>query len=198
VAEPLIEIYLGQLRAAAWPLPASRRDELVADVRSHIDAALEAQGTRDEAAIRTVLDRLGEPEAIAEAEVGESGATGLGLAAPSSRDQGAPLAGGIEIVALLLFAFGGIVPFIGVATAYALTFLSPRWTRSDRLYASAFLLGAMVVVLIASVRESLADPDTVIYTSPLTMAMVALPVGGWLAGIILIAALLEHRRRPAA
>jgi uncharacterized membrane protein len=49
----------------AATLPPPRRSELVAEIREHIDAALQDAGTRDEVAVRNVLERLGSPEEIA-------------------------------------------------------------------------------------------------------------------------------------
>ena len=67
--DALVRAYLDRLRAAAWNLPPERRDELLAEVREHIDAALAAdpQGG-PEVAARNVLDRLGPPEEIVRAE----------------------------------------------------------------------------------------------------------------------------------
>jgi hypothetical protein len=51
-----------------------RRDELIEELREHIAAARGALYEQTEAAVRTILDRLGEPAAIAaEARLGEPG-----------------------------------------------------------------------------------------------------------------------------
>ena len=192
--DPLVADYLGRLRAASWPLAARRRDELVAEVSEHIEAALEASGARDEASVRNVLDRLGEPEVIAAAEVGDArpttGPERATTPAPKDRE---PIAGGVELVALLLLAFGGIVPVIGVLVGYCVTFLSVRWTGRARLYAGAFLLGSVVLGLAIVVRSSV-DPD-VPYIGGFSAMFLTLPIGGWLAGVFLILALRGDRRR---
>ena len=70
----LVEDYLGAVSYACADLPPDRRDDLLADLREHIAAAREVLYQPTEAAIRTILDRLGEPSAIAEeALLGEPG-----------------------------------------------------------------------------------------------------------------------------
>jgi uncharacterized membrane protein len=62
----LVEDYLGAVSYACVDLPPDRRDELIEDLREHITAARAVLYEPTEAAIRTILDRLGEPSAIAE------------------------------------------------------------------------------------------------------------------------------------
>ena len=62
----LVEDYLGAVSYACADLPPRQRDELIEDLREHIAAAREVLDQPTEAAIRTILDRLGEPAAIAE------------------------------------------------------------------------------------------------------------------------------------
>ena len=61
-AQPLVDDYLGRLEQAARPLPRRQRDELVAEIRAHLDAGLEQTAT--EAEVRNLLDDLGEPADI--------------------------------------------------------------------------------------------------------------------------------------
>lgn len=71
----LVEDYLGAVSYACADLPPDRREDLLADLREHITAARAVLYQPTEAAIRTILDRLGEPSAIAEeALLGEPGA----------------------------------------------------------------------------------------------------------------------------
>jgi hypothetical protein len=62
----LVEDYLGAVSYACVDLPPDQRDDLVADLREHIAAARSVLYQPTEAAVRTILDRLGEPAAIAE------------------------------------------------------------------------------------------------------------------------------------
>lgn len=68
-AEALIRDYLRDLELEARRLVPDRAEELVGDVREHIDVAMADAGQRDEATVRNVLDRLGKPEAIAAAAI---------------------------------------------------------------------------------------------------------------------------------
>jgi uncharacterized membrane protein len=61
----LVEDYLGAVSYACLDLPPDQRDDLVAELRSHIEAARAVLYQPSEAAVRTILDRLGEPAAIA-------------------------------------------------------------------------------------------------------------------------------------
>ena len=80
----LVEDYLGAVSYACADLPPDRRDDLVADLREHIAAARAVLYQPTEAAIRTILDRLGEPSAIAEeALLGEPGVVGRAAAVES-------------------------------------------------------------------------------------------------------------------
>lgn len=62
--DPLVEDYLRHLEAVASVLPAYRREELLAEIREHLAEALRQVPAGDEAAVRSVLERLGSPEEI--------------------------------------------------------------------------------------------------------------------------------------
>jgi uncharacterized membrane protein len=133
---PLIDDYLGRLHAAAWVLQPDRRNELVSEIREHIEDALRATGTRDEVAIRNVLERLGAPEEIVAAAV-DGQPVDLPRAVPRSA---APIrrVGGLEIASIITLAIGGaILPVIGVAAGVVLAWASSVWTRADKLIATA-------------------------------------------------------------
>jgi uncharacterized membrane protein len=71
----LVENYLAAVADACTGLPAGRRADLLADLREHIAVARAELSEPSEAAIRTILDRLGEPDEIAaEARVGQPAA----------------------------------------------------------------------------------------------------------------------------
>jgi hypothetical protein len=62
---PLIDDYLNRLRAALAGLPEARRAEIIDAVAQHIADARIELAVESEAAVRTVLDHLGEPDDIA-------------------------------------------------------------------------------------------------------------------------------------
>jgi uncharacterized membrane protein len=70
--DALVAEYLDRVRAAASGLGPGRREELIQDLREHIATARAELTTETEEGIRAILDRLGDPAAIAaEAAVGE-------------------------------------------------------------------------------------------------------------------------------
>jgi hypothetical protein len=157
MTEALISEYLGRLEAASWPLPASRRSELAAEVREHIETALSEAGNREETTVRNVLDRLGRPEDIVAAEVDPSG----GAAGPRPHRSASQTAsgwmpqaaahgwGGIEIAAVLLLTAGALLlwwvgPIAGVVVAW----FSDRWTAREKRVATAIVIVLVAVDLV--------------------------------------------------
>jgi len=157
MADALIYEYLGRLDAAAWPLPPSRRSELTAEVREHIETALSEAGSRDEATVRNVLDRLGRPEDIVAAEADAAGPAGGPTAFRAAtqtasgwlEQAGARGWGGIEITAVLLLSVGGLLlwwvgPIAGVVVAW----FSEHWTTREKRIATAIVVALVVIELI--------------------------------------------------
>jgi len=68
-ADNLVRRYLAQLNAALQGVDASRREEILAEVHEHIEQGRDGLDTDDAADVRTLLDRVGDPAAIA-AEAG--------------------------------------------------------------------------------------------------------------------------------
>lgn len=141
----LVAEYLTRLDRAAAVLPDDERRELVHDIRAHLVSAHEA-GARDEASVRTVLDRLGLPEEIvagAQAAAGRGAgpvptAPGAGWGAgaePASRRRGT----GLELAAVLLLTAGSLVPVLGWLVGVGLLWASPLWRVREKL------LGTLVV-----------------------------------------------------
>ncbi len=66
VADELVARYLAQLQTALRDLPPGRREELLDEVSEHIAAARAELGPQPtEAQIRALLERVGDPAAIA-------------------------------------------------------------------------------------------------------------------------------------
>jgi hypothetical protein len=112
----LVDDYLQRLDEAAAHLQRSRRAELVAEIREHIDAALREEDAAGEAAVRNVLERLGPPEEIVDA------------AEPPPTRSPAP-AGKLEIAALVAL----VVPFIGWLVGIVLVLVSQAWARREKV-----------------------------------------------------------------
>jgi hypothetical protein len=140
--EALVRSYLDRLRAAGWGLVPERRDELVAEVREHIDTALHVDrqaGNSVEVAARNVLERLGPPEEIVRAESEDTpyGSSPYPVAPPQPERYW----GGLEIAAIVTLAAGSIIlPVIGPLIGMVLAWVSPRWTTRQKVVATALSL----------------------------------------------------------
>jgi hypothetical protein len=148
-ASALVHGYLDRLRAAGWTLDPARRDELVDEVREHIEAGLQLEppGSRGtEVAARNVLERLGPPEDIVRAEL-EGTADPTTGTVPNQADVSW---GGLEIGAVVALAVGSVIPFLGLFVGLllgtCLAWASPRWRRSEKLIATAIAWGPLLFV----------------------------------------------------
>ena len=147
----LVREYLGRLEAAAWPLAADRRVELVAEVREHIEAAVSAAGRSDEVTVRNILERLGPPQEIVGSEGERGAASGSWVA---GQQGGVVIAaspwGAIEIIALLLLTVGAVfVPFVGPILGLVFVWVSTRWTQREKLIATVIVTILLLAPLLA-------------------------------------------------
>jgi uncharacterized membrane protein len=140
VADRLVAEYLARLDAALHDLPAARREELVEQVSEHIATARAELGDQaGEAEIRTLLDRLGDPAAIA-AEAGRRPADSI------ESSQRRP--GWREIAALVLLPVGGIViPVIGWFVGVALLWSSEHWSVRSKVLGTLVVPGGLALPL---------------------------------------------------
>jgi len=115
-AVQLIDGYLARLSAAAADLPRSARDELIDDMRIHIDEARGREPDETDASVLNILDRLGEP-----ASVVADARDRLGIRPPQPYRPGV-----LEVAAVILLPF--LWP-IGVI----LLWMSPAWHWRDKL-----------------------------------------------------------------
>jgi hypothetical protein len=115
---PLVDSYLRALDRAAQGLPRPERDELVAEIRSHLDAALSGEAT--EADVRNVLDQLGSPYDI------------VAAARPDVPPATGPRHGIREVLALLLLVTG-MPPLLGWLVGAGLLLWSPLWSDRQKL-----------------------------------------------------------------
>lgn len=152
-AEALVHDYLGRLDAAAGSLPPSRRAELAGEVRQHIEMALAEAGGRDEVTVRNVLDRLGPPDEIVDAERDLDG-TPPGWTMQGSA-AGRSSWGGTEIAAILLLTVGAIfLPIIGPLLGLIFVWASTQWTTRQKSIATAIvvILAMLPIILLLGVR----------------------------------------------
>jgi hypothetical protein len=152
-AEALVHDYLGRLDAAAGSLPPSRRAELAGEVRQHIEMALAEAGGRDEVTVRNVLDRLGPPDEIVDAERALDG-TPPGWTMQGSA-AGRSSWGGTEIAAIMLLTVGAIfLPIIGPLLGLIFVWASTQWTTRQKSIATAIvvILAMLPIILLLGVR----------------------------------------------
>lgn len=135
-ADRLVDDYLRRLEAAAAHLQRSRRAELLAEIREHIEAALRQEDAVNEVAVRNVLERLGEPDEIVEA------------AEPVAATPTAAKAGALEIAALVAL----LVPLVGWVLGIVLVLASQAWAARDKVVGIALaLLPALVPLSLIAV-----------------------------------------------
>ena len=118
-ADKLVRRYLAQLDAALQGVDASRREEILAEVHGHIEEGRTGLDPDDAASVRTLLDRVGDPAAIA----AEAGAP-----PPGSRrwDAWAPW----------LIIFGPVASGLGWIAGVLILWTSPTWSQRDKLIAT--------------------------------------------------------------
>lgn len=109
-----IDDYLRSLDEAARNLPRRERDELVDQIRTHLDEAVSEQST--EADVLNALEALGDPRDIV---------------AAAGPEQALVRRGAREVFALL-FLVTGIPPFIGWFVGLGLLIWSPLWTPRQK------------------------------------------------------------------
>lgn len=141
---PLAADYLKRLRNAARSLPRGRRDDLLADIESHLaeSAALGAS----EADVRTALDRLGDPDQIVAAEQdGE----------PGQRR------GPLEWGAIILLLVGGVViPVIGWIVGVLLLWISQVWTTREKSIGTLVVPGGLLPGVVLFLRDLAFSAET--------------------------------------
>ena len=126
-----VDAYLRELDEQLRDLPAARRGELVEEIREHIDSALGGRRDGDEAEVRNVLERLGDPAEIA-AEARER--FGIRRAKPGIR----------EVLALILLPIGGFLWVIGWVVGAILLVSSAVWTSREKVIGLLVVPGGLV------------------------------------------------------
>jgi uncharacterized membrane protein len=149
-ADMLVNDYLVRLEAAAWPLNADRRRELLAEVREHIESSLAESGTRDEVTTRNVLERLGAPEEIVAAEVGAAGGGSQVVTVVRAPER--PRWGASEVAAIAFLTAGAVfLPLIGPLIGLAFVWSADAWSTRQKWVATtivAVLLVLPIMVLL--------------------------------------------------
>ena len=182
-ADKLVRRYLAQLDAALRGVDASRREEILAEVHGHIEEGRTGLDPDDAASVRTLLDRVGAPAAIA----AEAGAP-----PPGSRrwDAWAPW----------LIIFGPVASGLGWIAGMLILWTSPTWSRRDQLIATFVPLADLAALffgLLAALRAAAGCSGTVpaLHASAgCTSKGFALPLG--VAILLVVVGLAAHLLPP--
>jgi hypothetical protein len=129
---PLTAEYMDRLEHAARRLPRGERRELIEDIGAHLAEAIHP-GTTDAEAL-TVLDRLGDPEDIVDAQLPD---------APYRVDR----RGGHEWAAIFLLLLGGFLFFVGWFAGLVLLWSSRAWNTREKLIGTLIVPGGLAAVL---------------------------------------------------
>ncbi len=130
---PLAAEYLKRLRRAGRGLPPGRLRELLAEIEGHLSEAIDPSAS--DAQALTVLDRLGEPEAIIAAETPDP--DGL----PDRR-------GTREWAAIMLLLFGGFIFGFGWFAGLVLLWSSRAWTTRDKWIGTLVVPGGLATSVV--------------------------------------------------
>ncbi len=134
---PLADDYMRRLDRAARVLPRRDREDLVAEIRTHLDSGLPPDAT--EADVRNLLDELGPPENIVAAAAGPQPAT--------------PRRGAREVFALILLVTG-LPPLLGWLVGVGLLLWSPLWSTRQKLLGILVWPGGYTILLGLGVTSS--------------------------------------------
>jgi uncharacterized membrane protein len=129
-ASLIVDGYLARLEAELTPLPADRRQELLADVKEHLAEARAVLGQETDADLLNLLDRFGDPAELARAAMDAPAEPAVALP-PAYLTEGW---GWIEVAAILLLIL------VWPAGAI-LVWLSRFWRTRDKLIAT--IMGAV-------------------------------------------------------
>jgi hypothetical protein len=218
VTDPFVRAYLDRLDRCAAALPTDQRTELVEEISRHIADAMAIGQVRTEADMRTMLDRLGEPEEIVAAARADAGATpGFTLSPPYT--GGAPVAPRAptttwEGITVALLTLGSIVPVIGWLAGVAMLWTSRRWRPGEKVLGTlimplgpaAVLWFALIPVSSESCTETLSFDGTVTtmpqvctHSGLILSAWVGIPLTlFWLIAPIVVAVVLFKRAAARA
>ena len=135
--DDLVADYLRQLNQAGADLPAAEREELLDQIRGHLDEARTDERASDPAYIRQVLANLGTPDEVAAAAREQGSAAGT---QPTGITR--------ETVAVVLLTVGWVFIGLGWVIGAILAWTSHRWSTREKVAAlflvSPVLLGFLV------------------------------------------------------
>ena len=130
---PLAAEYLQRLRRAGRGLPPGRLRELLAEIEGHLSEAIDPSAS--DAQALTVLDKLGDPEAIIAAETPQP-------------DEPPGRRGTKEWAAIVLLLVGGFILAIGWVAGLVLLWSSRAWTTRDKWIGTLVIPGGLATAAV--------------------------------------------------
>jgi hypothetical protein len=177
--------YLAALWAESESLSPDLRDDLMATVSDYI--ALRRADTET----HQVVGRLGPPEALVAAV--HRGAMPAHLRRPTAVGPAADPVHPSEYTAVALLTVGAIVvPVVSPLAGLLIATGSPRWTTAQKAAAWVLTCGSVASSMIFLLFAAGAGNRAI----PLVLTFAALVAGPVLAGLSLLPALTEAKRRP--
>jgi uncharacterized membrane protein len=143
-----VEHYLHDLDGELRDLPANRRRELLEEIREHIGEALAEIPDDEEAGVRNVLERVGEPAVIAEEARRRFG---IRRVKPGIR----------EILALILLPIGGFLWLIGWVVGAILLATSEVWTSREKVIGLLVVPGGLLPAFLFGLMPSRLCSETI-------------------------------------
>lgn len=125
---PLAAEYLERLRRAARGLPPGRRRELLTEIEGHLSEAIDPSAS--DAQALTVIDKLGDPDAIIAAERPDP-------------DELPARRGTREWAAIILLLFGGFLVGVGWFVGLILLWSSRAWNTRDKWIGTLVVPGGL-------------------------------------------------------
>lgn len=164
VGEPagqaIIEDYLSRLDRAAFRLPPERRTELLDGISEHIRDARAGGGVDGQASVRSVLDRLGEPEEIVAAAWEQDAPSygGPGHGGPGYGGSGCGVVRqpgtGLELAAVLMLTLGSLIPVVGWLVGVALLWSSRLLRVPEKVLGTLIIPGGPGLLLVVGALAS--------------------------------------------
>ena len=143
-ADELINEYLDRLEEELADFPSTRRRELVQEISAHIAEARASLENEDEASIRNLLDRMGDPADIA------AEAAGTPAAEAPPPQQAKARGSGWDFAALVMLLVGGPLTCTGGNGAGS--------AAATVLVIALFVVPIAVVAYLARRRSQVAAP----------------------------------------
>lgn len=134
-ADRLVAQYLKHLKRELRDVPRDSRSEIVDEIEEHIAEGRTGLAEEDVTAVRVLLDRLGEPD-----EIADDARHRLGL---QPRGHGAR-----EVFALIGLLVGGFVFVIGWFIGLALLWASNAWTTREKLVGTLVVPGGLLAAFV--------------------------------------------------